>query len=85
MPFFNAIQSNSFVGFKKKRSGAVRDRYTADFLVIAGGSGGYRGVVNQFDGGGGDAGGYRTSTGGNGTMTNATNLVTVSSSRANHT
>jgi len=37
-----------------------------DFLVIAGGSGGFRGVVNQFDGCGGDAGGYRTSTGGNG-------------------
>ncbi len=40
--------------------------FAADFLVIAGGSGGFRGVVNQFDGGGGDAGGYRTSSGGNG-------------------
>jgi len=37
---------------------------SVDFLVIGGGSGGFRGVVNQFDGGGGNAGGYRTSTGG---------------------
>ncbi len=40
--------------------------FIANFLVIAGGGGGSDGQVNQYDGGGGNAEGYRVSTGGTG-------------------
>jgi hypothetical protein len=59
-------KSSLVQGFPRNINFSNTIAFNANFLVIAGGGGGRNGVVNQYDGQGGHAQGYRASTGGTG-------------------